>query len=384
MILEKAEMLPKVTLLWHLVSFMEYNPIDQYRILGENDCMLNRDKSEATPAAGAETSASGTSNPMSIHREAILIVLDEIAYNKRSVLSEVAEGYKRVDREPALRADSLAYKVGTLSDLRAIGAIRDDVQSRDLVSHEWRDRVVQALHAENFELALDALTKSIDCSEFEERITKWREASSPYFIEILDALYQDKKLMQNLEFGVARPGHPEGSIEAHVHELNENLLAVVEFLEVGLSGPMLSMEQLAAIQILIICHDSFKGQAKAGVGIMAPFSHASLARAFLATYTADESLLNMVQRHDEPFALFKKRESSGVIPQSRLDALFKSITDWDTFILFQIIDNTTVGKVTGQDVSATSWFISQAAKAGLLTRDYQKIEDAVRAKLSDR
>jgi len=73
-------------------------------------------------------------------------------------------------------------------------------------------------------------------------------------------------------------------------------------------------------------------------------SHASLACAFLSRYCDDEDLLAMVQYHDEPFALYRQYEAKGKYNQERFNALLRSITDWNLFLAFNIIDGCTEGK----------------------------------------
>ncbi len=41
--------------------------------------------------------------------------------------------------------------------------------------------------------------------------------------EIFDAITCDKRYQRNLDWGEVRPGHPEGTIRAHIAELERNL-----------------------------------------------------------------------------------------------------------------------------------------------------------------
>ena len=66
--------------------------------------------------------------------------------------------------------------------------------------------------------------------------------------------------------------------------------------------------ELAKLRLLIHTHDTFKGEAKRGVAIRHPESHASLARDFLADFCDDEQLLTMVQFMTSPRALLKQGE----------------------------------------------------------------------------
>ena len=96
--------------------------------------------------------------------------------------------------------------------------------------------------------------------------------------------------------------------------------------------------------MIIHTHDSFKAESQRGVAITNPKSHASLARAFLATHCDDADRLAMVQFHDEPFALSRQFKSDGKYNEDRFNALLKAIHDWNLFLAFNIIDGCTAGK----------------------------------------
>lgn len=150
-----------------------------------------------------------------------------------------------------------------------------------------------------------------------------------------DAIVNDPRYLRNLDWGEARPGHPEGTVQAHVEEIERNLEAM---------RPRLSETDYWKMKLLVHTHDTFKGEAQPGVAITDPRSHATLAREFLAGYCADPDLLAMVQYHDEPFALWRQFESKGKYNQDRFAALLKSIKDWNLFLAFNIIDGCTEGK----------------------------------------
>ncbi|HCP11458.1 MAG TPA: hypothetical protein DIT89_03915 [Planctomycetaceae bacterium] len=145
----------------------------------------------------------------------------------------------------------------------------------------------------------------------------------------------DPRYQRNLDWGKPRSGHPEGTVRAHIAEIEPNL----EILR-----PKLSDSDVSKLKLLIHTHDSFKADAKPGVKITDPGSHASLARSFLAEFCDDADLLAMVQFHDEPFALWRQVESTGTFSQQRMDALIGNIADWNLFLAFNIIDGCTTGK----------------------------------------
>jgi hypothetical protein len=150
-----------------------------------------------------------------------------------------------------------------------------------------------------------------------------------------EAITTDPRYAGNLDWGEARPGHPEGTVRAHLAEIEPNL----EMLR-----PKLSDDEYWKLKLLIHTHDSFKAEAQRGVPITDPKSHASMARDFLATHCDDADLLAMVQYHDEPFALYRHFENRGKYNHGRFDKLLEAIQDWNLFLAFNIIDGCTAGK----------------------------------------
>ena len=150
-----------------------------------------------------------------------------------------------------------------------------------------------------------------------------------------DAVQQDPRYQRNLDWGQSRAGHPEGSVRAHIAEIEPNLESLRH---------RLSETDYWKLKLLIHTHDTFKAESQRGVAITDPRSHASLAREFLASFCDDPDLLAMVQYHDEPFALWRQAESRGKCNVERLAALVQNIRDWNLFLAFNIIDGRTAGK----------------------------------------
>ena len=87
---------------------------------------------------------------------------------------------------------------------------------------------------------------------------------------------------------------------------------------------------------------------------MHPYSHASLAKDFLSHFIDDHDLLEMVQRHDEPYSLYRKHRKGHDINE-RMTEMLDAIEDLRTFILFNIIDSC----VEGKKRDPLSWFLHQ-------------------------
>jgi len=165
---------------------------------------------------------------------------------------------------------------------------------------------------------------------------------------VFDAISSDARYQRNLDWGEARSAHPEGTVRAHIAELDHNLESLRH---------KLSEIDYWRLRVLIHTHDTFKGDAQSGVPITAPNSHASLARAFLADFSVDSDMLAMVQYHDEPFALWRQVASTGHFNRERLTALLTGITDWNLFLAFIIVDGCTDGK----DREPIRWLFEQIA-----------------------
>jgi hypothetical protein len=167
--------------------------------------------------------------------------------------------------------------------------------------------------------------------------------------EILERVRHDERYIRHVEWGLPRDGHPEGTIRAHIAELEANLDRL---------APRLSERERAAARLLIHVHDTFKAGAIEGVPITDPRSHASLARAFLAEYCDDADLLAMVQFHDEGYALWLGLRNRGRLDEARLERLAGAIRDWDTFLAFVVVDACTAGKPR----EPVRWFLKEIGR----------------------
>ena len=175
-----------------------------------------------------------------------------------------------------------------------------------------------------------------------------------FYHAALARLTADERYLHNVQWGEPRSGHPEGPISAHIADLERNAAV----LDRHLSG----IDRLR-LRLLIHAHDTFKPDA-ADVKISHPQSHASLARAFLAEFCPrDSGLLDMVQFHDEPYALWRQ-EQHFRLNHERYHALFALIREWDLFLAFLIVDGCTEGKSR----EPLQWFFRQAAERGVRAR----------------
>lgn len=163
--------------------------------------------------------------------------------------------------------------------------------------------------------------------------------------DLILAIVQDKRYLENIEWGEPRSGHPEGSIKKHIEEL-EKILSEKKF------GNRTTLE----LKVLIHVHDTFKKDAKKGVEITHPEGHASLAANFLREKYHDERLIKIVQYHDEPFAIWKKYKYRNKLDVERIKNLMEKIPDHNLFFKFLEIDGNTEGK----DKEPLLWFLKEA------------------------
>lgn len=175
-------------------------------------------------------------------------------------------------------------------------------------------------------------------------------------------------------FGSARRGHSEGTIGAHIAELHGNLQIVKSLVDLT-SHPMSKAEE-SNLQILIEVHDLFKKDALKGASIFHPQSHASLAATFLRRQGIDDSLVSIVQRHDKPYSLFRRRDILGAKLAEEFLRLKSEIEDHDLFLTFQIIDNCTQGKLSPGGENSVDWTIHQWGSNGL-RREYRALHSQV-------
>lgn len=167
---------------------------------------------------------------------------------------------------------------------------------------------------------------------------------------LLEQIQQDPIYRKNIAWGEPRRGHPEGTIGAHIAELEENLLRLQS---------KLTASESDLLRLLIHVHDTLKPDAKEGVSIMDAGSHASLAREFLAGYCDEADVLEMIQYHDEPYALYLQFKKRGACDPVRWERLLNQIQNWEMFVAFLIIDNCTRGKAP----APLEWALPKIAEA---------------------
>jgi hypothetical protein len=164
---------------------------------------------------------------------------------------------------------------------------------------------------------------------------------------LIEKITADPRYQENIEYGEPRSGHPEGKLKYHIAELEENLEA--------LKARGISDEQYWKLKFMIHVHDTFKKEALPDVRILDPQSHASLAKSYAGQLIDDADLLNMIQFHDENYALWNQLRTKGTYDVHRFKKLLENIQDWDLFLMFLIIDGSTKGK----ERASLRWFMGE-------------------------
>lgn len=169
--------------------------------------------------------------------------------------------------------------------------------------------------------------------------------------KLCDQIRNDERYKRNVMYGKPRPGHAEGTVAAHIADLETNLKTLSALGRV-------SDECYWKLMVLIHVHDSFKAEATRNAPILDPQSHSSLAREYLKQLCDDEDLINIVQYHDIGYAIFKNYKEHGWIDEMRLLSAMQYIRDKNLFLMFAIIDACTPSK--GRE--GITWLVETVGK----------------------
>ena len=142
----------------------------------------------------------------------------------------------------------------------------------------------------------------------------------------------DPELLKGLAYGKPRPGHPEGTVGAHVADLLET---IDRWGETG--------ERRAELRFLALVHDAMKFRVREWLPKTGGNHHATRARRLAERYTDDERLLATIELHDRPYALWR-RSTHGRVSDGAFDRMLERIPDRGLFARFVELDGSTEGK----------------------------------------
>lgn len=169
--------------------------------------------------------------------------------------------------------------------------------------------------------------------------------------ELERAIASDERLLEGLAWGEPRPGHPEGSVGAHVGQL----LRAID--EAGYPEPLRS-----ELRFVALVHDSLKGEVKDWLPKTGENHHAMRARRLAEDYTDDERLLATIELHDRPYAIWRKMKRKGKLDERAFEEMLERIPDKRLFLRFVELDGSTEGK----HPDPVDWFRRELDERSLL------------------
>ncbi|HMQ49020.1 MAG TPA: HD domain-containing protein [Saprospiraceae bacterium] len=112
--------------------------------------------------------------------------------------------------------------------------------------------------------------------------------------DLEQALLNDPDFKVGLFWGLPRYGHPEGEVHKHIKEVLDN----IDQLDIDAN----TREKL---RLVAFVHDTFKYVEEKTIPRDWTRHHGVFARQFLQKYVSDESLLNLVEYHDEAYYIWR-------------------------------------------------------------------------------
>lgn len=124
----------------------------------------------------------------------------------------------------------------------------------------------------------------------------------PFVLEtVLECrIASDPAWQVGLEWGVRRPGHPEGKVSYHIRDVLQN---VERFYGAADNRPLL--------RLIALVHDTFKYQSAQLAAVGQKISHGLLARQFATRYMENGAVLQVVELHDEAYRAYLRMERDG-------------------------------------------------------------------------
>jgi hypothetical protein len=151
---------------------------------------------------------------------------------------------------------------------------------------------------------------------------------------------------KGLYWGTPRYGHPEGAVIYHIVEVLENIERL-----------MLTPIERETLRLVALVHDTFKFKEEQLRVWNDDYSqhHGLLARQFMEQYTDNESVLKLIELHDEAYYIWKMQDEKR--RQTLIERLFYKLgDDLQLFYTFFLCDTKTGDKTQ----TPISWFESSA------------------------
>lgn len=106
---------------------------------------------------------------------------------------------------------------------------------------------------------------------------------------------EDPSFLEGLDWGIPRYGHPEGKIMYHIEEVLTNVHSLKNLEE----------KTRQQLRIIAFVHDTFKYMEDKARPRNWKEHHSIFARDFLAYYTSDQVLLDIIELHDEAYYIWR-------------------------------------------------------------------------------
>src|SRR6266516_4609282 len=114
------------------------------------------------------------------------------------------------------------------------------------------------------------------------------------------AICADPAWRTGAEWGEPRPGHPEGTVIAHVAHVLANVDRVA-----------LDPADRDRLRLVAIVHDAFKGEVDRSLQKTGENHHARRARRFAERFVSDTELLDVIELHDDAYLAWRHGRRSG-------------------------------------------------------------------------
>jgi hypothetical protein len=175
--------------------------------------------------------------------------------------------------------------------------------------------------------------------------------------ELESAVASDPNIQRGWAFQVGGTGHPERNVGAHVAAILRNI------------GP--DDELRSPLRFIALVHDSMKWAVDRNRPWSPDNDHAVLARRAAERHTADPTLLDTIELHDEAYWIFTEKRSD----VAALEGLFGRLPDVELYVRFVELDATNEGK----DPTFLLWLRNEAGTRDLLPAGRPEGHDPGRA-----
>lgn len=155
---------------------------------------------------------------------------------------------------------------------------------------------------------------------------------------------RDPEWVEGARWGIPRPGHPEGTVLLHIHEVLQNINRIAT-----------SPDERASLRLIALVHDTFKYQVDMTMPRSGPNHHAARARAFASRYISADIVLDIIELHDEAYNAWQMGGRKGRWAKAEArgaELLHRLGPNVDLYLRFFTADNLT-GNKTPESVD---WF----------------------------